>query len=118
MEVQLDKLDANGNPLWSIVDFSSQETRGDDGYARNAIDGQDNTFWHSVWYGGDFSDGTSTGNLPQYIVVDLKQEVIPSVVMLYRRDGATRGPTSVKVESTLEEALSKNTEWNDLGTHS
>lgn len=118
MEVQLDKLDANGNPLWSIVDFSSQETRGDDGYARNAIDGQDNTFWHSVWYGGDFSDGTTTGNLPQYIVVDLKQEVIPSVVMLYRRDGATTGPTSVKVESTLEEPLSKNTEWNDLGTHS
>lgn len=117
MEVQLEKLDADGNPLWSIVDFSSQETRGDDGYARNAIDGKDNTFWHSVWYGGDFSDGTTSGNLPQYIVVDLKQDVIPSVVMLYRRDGASTGPTSVKVESTLEEPLSKNTEWNDLGTH-
>ena len=117
MEVQLEKLDAGGNPLWSIVDFSSQETRGDDGYARNAIDGKDNTFWHSVWYGGDFSDGTTSGNLPQYIVVDLKQDVIPSVVMLYRRDGASTGPTSVKVESTLEEPLSKNTEWNDLGTH-
>lgn len=117
MEVQLEKLDADGNSLWSIVDFSSQETRGDDGYARNAIDGKDNTFWHSVWYGGDFSDGTTSGNLPQYIVVDLKQDVIPSVVMLYRRDGASTGPTSVKVESTLEEPLSKNTEWNDLGTH-
>ena len=117
MEVQLEKLDADGNPLWSIVDFSSQETRGDDGYARNAIDGKDNTFWHSVWNGGDFSDGTTSGNLPQYIVVDLKQDVIPSVVMLYRRDGASTGPTSVKVESTLEEPLSKNTEWNDLGTH-
>ncbi len=117
MEVQLEKLDADGNPLWSIVDFSSQETRGDDGYARNAIDGKDNTFWHSVWYGGDFSDGTTSGNLPQYIVVDLKQNVIPSVVMLYRRDGASTGPASVKVESTLEEPLSKNTEWNDLGTH-
>ena len=110
MEVQLEKLDADGNPLWSIVDFSSQETRGDDGYARNAIDGKDNTFWHSVWYGGDFSDGTTSGNLPQYIVVDLKQDVIPSVVMLYRRDGASTGPTSVKVESTLEEPLSKNME--------
>ena len=117
MEVQLEKLDAAGNPLWSIVDFSSQETRGDDGYARNAIDGKDNTFWHSVWNGGDFSDGTTSGNLPQYIVIDLKQDVIPSVVMLYRRDGASTGPTSVKVESTLEEPLSKNTEWNDLGTH-
>lgn len=117
MEVLLDKLDAAGNPLWSIVDFSSQETGGDDGRAANAIDGKDNTFWHSVWYSGDYSDGVTSGSIPQYIVIDLKQEVIPSVVMLYRRDGASTGPTSVKVESTLEEPLSKNTEWNDLGTH-
>lgn len=117
MEVQLEKLDADGNPLWSIVDFSSQETRGDDGVAANAIDGKDNTFWHSVWNGGDFGDGTTSGDLPQYIVVDLKQEVIPSVVMLYRRDGAGTGPTSVKIESTLEAPLSRDTEWTDLGTH-
>lgn len=117
MEVQLEKLDADGNPLWSIIDFSSQETRGDDGVAANAIDGKDNTFWHSVWNGGDFGDGTTSGNLPQYIVVDLKQEVIPSVVMLYRRDGASTGPTSVKIESTLEAPLSRDTEWADLGTH-
>lgn len=117
MEVQLDKLDAEGNPLWAIVDFSSQETGGDNGYASNAIDGKDDTFWHSVWNSGDFSDGVTSGNIPQYIVIDLKQEVIPSVVMLYRRDGAITGPTSVKIESTLEEPSSKNTEWNDLGTH-
>lgn len=117
MEVLLDKLDGGGNPLWSIIDFSSQETKGDDGYARNILDGKDNTFWHSVWNGGDFNDATSSGNIPQYVVVDMHQEVIPTVVMLYRRDGNGSGPTSVKIESTLEDPLSKNIEWNDLGTH-
>lgn len=114
-EVSLNKLDGDGKPLWTIVDFSSQETGGDDGRASNILDGNDKTFWHSVWNRGDFSDGVTTGNIPQYVVVDLHQEVIPTVVMLYRRDGASTGPTSVRVESTLQEPLSKNTVWNDLG---
>lgn len=116
-EVLLDKLDAGGNPLWNIIDFSSQETGGDDGRASNVLDGDDNTFWHSVWNSGDYGDGSNTGTLPQYIVVDLNQEIIPTVIMLYRRNGAGTGPTSVRVESVLEAPLSRDTEWNDLGTY-
>lgn len=116
-EVLLDKLDANGSPLWSIIDFSSQETGGDDGRASNVLDGDDDTFWHSVWNRGDYGDGSNTGTLPQYIVVDLNQEITPTVIMLYRRNGYSTGPTSVRIESVLEAPLSRDTEWNDLGTY-
>ena len=115
-EVQLRKTDDEGNPLWGIADFSSEETGGDAGSAINAIDSDDATYWHSVWYSGNYGPGTSTGTLPQYIVVDLRQTVIPSVVSLYRRDGRTTGPTSVRIESTLEAPTSLNINWNNLGT--
>lgn len=114
-EVQLKKTDEKGNRLWDIAEFSSEETGGDPGAATNAIDGKDNTFWHSVWSSGNYGPGTSTGTLPQYIVIDLKQTVIPSVVSLYRRDGNASGPTSARIESTLE-APTLNTQWNNLGT--
>lgn len=119
-EILLDKLDANEEPLWAIIDFSSQETGGDDGRASNILDGNDATFWHSVWNRGVDGNGnsiTSAQSLPQYIVVDLNQEVIPTVVMLYRRNGAGTGPTSVRIESVLEAPLSRDTEWNNLGTY-
>ena len=116
-EVTLEKVNETGTPNWEIVDFSSEETGGDNGYAANAIDGDDGTFWHSVWYRGNYGDGSSSGTLPQYIVVDLKQTVIPSVISLYRRNGNSGGPTSAKIESTTETPTSKDVQWNDLGTY-
>lgn len=116
-EVQLQKTDEAGNRLWDIAEFSSEETGGDAGAAVNAIDGKDNTFWHSVWNSGNYGPGTNTGTLPQYIVIDLKQTVIPSVVSLYRRDGNANGPTSARIESTTEDPTSSlNIPWNNLGT--
>lgn len=114
-EVQLKKIGDDGELLWKIADFSSEETGGDPGAAVNAIDGNDKTFWHSVWYSGNYGPGTNIGTLPQYIVIDLQQRVIPSVVSLYRRDGNASGPTSVRIESSLE-APTLNTQWNNLGT--
>lgn len=116
-EVQLRKTDDDGNRLWDIAEFSSEETGGDAGAAVNAIDGNDNTFWHSVWWSGNFGPGFNTGTLPQYIVIDLKQTVIPSVVSLYRRNGNANGPTSVKIESALDDPSSiPDVQWNNLGT--
>ena len=39
------------------------------------------------------------------------------MVSLYRRDGRTSGPTSARIESTLENPTSPNTVWNNLGTY-
>lgn len=115
-EQLLKKVDDNEKPLWEIADFSSQETRGDNGYAANAIDGKENTFWHSVWNGGDFHAGVSSGAVPQYITIDLKEDYTLSGVLLYRRSGNSGGPTSAKIELTSGDPLLGATQWIDLGT--
>lgn len=118
-EAMLEKLDADGNPLWEIADFSSQETGGEganNGRAAMAIDGKTNTFWHSVWSSGDYNATTTSGKLPQYIVIDVKKEITLSGVQLYRRDGNSNGPTSAKIEITANDPLLPTTEWVDLGT--
>lgn len=91
----------DGEPLWSIAGFSSEETGEEEPtLAANAIDGNEDTFWHSVWSGGNFAPGVSTGKCPQYIIVDLKNEYTLSGVLLYQRKGYRNGPTSAQVEVT------------------
>lgn len=112
----LPKVDEDKKPLWSIAGFSSEETRGEMAPAANAIDGDEDTFWHSVWNGGNFAPGVTTGKCPQYIIVDLKNEYTLSEVLLYQRKGYRNGPTSAKVEVTSGNPESSTTEWIDLGT--
>lgn len=112
----LKKLDDDGKPLWEIAGFSSEETKGEFAPAANTIDGNEDTFWHSVWNGGNFAPGMSTGKCPQYIIVDLKNEYTLSGVLLYQRKGYRNGPTSAKVEVTSGNPESTTTEWIDLGT--
>lgn len=112
----LEKLDDDGKPLWEIAGFSSEETGGETAPAANAIDGNENTFWHSVWSSGNFGPGVTSGKCPQYIIVDLKNEYTLSGVLLYQRKGYRNGPTSAKVEVTSGNPESATTEWIDLGT--
>lgn len=113
----LQKVGDDGEPLWSIAGFSSEETGEEEPtLAANAIDGNEDTFWHSVWSGGNFAPGVSTGKCPQYIIVDLKNEYTLSGVLLYQRKGYRNGPTSAQVEVTSGNPESTRTEWTDLGT--
>lgn len=115
-EQLLPKVDEDNRPLWEIVDYSSQETVGDPGNAANAIDGDNGTYWHSVWYDGQFGPGVTTGKLPQFIVIDLKADYTLSGVQLYRRNGNSNGPTSAKVEATSDDPTLATAKWIDLGT--
>lgn len=96
------------NAPWEVIDFSAEETAGEGatGRAKDAIDDNDNTFWHSPWTGGGSS-------LPQWIVIDLNQEVIPTTLISYKRNNNNNGPTSVKIEGSVD-----NVEWLDFGTFS
>ncbi|WP_197027663.1 discoidin domain-containing protein [Prevotella sp. 10(H)] len=101
-EVQIDKL---AKP-WTILDFSSEENGGegpDNGHAKHAIDNDNGTFWHSNW-----SSGSS---LPQWIVFDIHQEVLPTVLISFRRNGNGGSQSIVKVEGSLDNAT-----WYDFGT--
>lgn len=115
-EQYLPKVDEDKNPLWSIAGFSSEETGGDAGQAANAIDGKEDTFWHSVWSSGNFGPGVTTGKLPQYIIIDLQNDYTLSGVLLYRRNGNSNGPTSAKVEVTSDDPNMASANWIDLGT--
>ena len=93
--------------IWKLVGFSSEETSGEgaNGRAAHALNDDDALFWHSRWTGG----GTS---LPQWIMFDLGQEVIPTVLISFRRNGNNNGPNLVRVEGSLDQET-----WNDFGTH-
>lgn len=49
---------------YSVNGFDSEETAGENAPATNAIDGNNNTIWHTQWY-------NSTASLPHYITIDL-----------------------------------------------
>lgn len=105
-EVAYDKKDSEDNLIWEVVDFSSQEN---DSKADFAIDGKDDTFWHSKWTGGGSS-------VPHWIIIDLKNVVKPSVVEIFKRNPGAAAQKTVKIEGCLEEP-GKDTEWIDFGTH-
>jgi F5/8 type C domain len=66
-----------------IVD--SQETNAEDGYGKNAVDGNPNTIWHTQWYG-------KSPGLPHEIVIELVPPVvIKGFTYLSRQDESDHG---------------------------
>ena len=53
---------------WEMIDFSSEETKGEktNGRAAQTIDGDVNTYWHTKWTGG-------AAKFPHHLTVDMKQ---------------------------------------------
>ena len=68
-----------------VVKVDSQETKGQDGYGRNAVDGNPNTYWHTQW------QGNSPG-LPHEIVIELlPAATIRGFSYLPRQDASDHG---------------------------
>jgi HEAT repeat protein len=66
---------------WKILSFSSENTQFEDERAVLAIDGNPNTFWHTLWSGGN------PGH-PHHIAVDMAEDVIVTgFTYLPRQDG-------------------------------
>jgi HEAT repeat protein len=66
---------------WKVVSFSSENTQNEDERAVLAIDGNPNTFWHTLW------SGSSPGH-PHHIAVDMAEEAtITGFTYLPRQDG-------------------------------
>lgn len=91
---------------WSIDSFTSEEDKQDGpATAVKLIDGNDGTFWHSVWSGGREVQG------PFDIVVDLKKLTGISSVRCVRRSGNT---DAKRVSFHLSNGTDKNS-WSKLG---
>jgi HEAT repeat protein len=66
---------------WKILSFSSENTQFEDERAVLAIDGNPNTFWHTLWSGGN------PGH-PHHIAVDMAEDmVVTGFTYLPRQDG-------------------------------
>jgi len=86
---------------WKVVDFSSEETGDENGMAANAIDGNENTLWHTIYKSGN---GTQTKN-PHHITIDLGEILnIETVNLKHRRYGFT---VKVYLSETLDDIDAK-----------
>lgn len=71
---------------WAVVSADSEETSGENGAARNAIDGKTSTIWHSRW-----SRNAATA-LPHDIVIDMAAPyAVDSLRYLPRQDSSGNG---------------------------
>jgi hypothetical protein len=70
---------------WTVAAVSEEQA---DGYAAElAIDGDPNTFWHTLW-----RDGTSPATLPHFIAVDMTNEkTLGGFTYLPRQDAYEHG---------------------------
>ena len=70
---------------WSISDCSSEETSSENGRARNAIDGNINTKWHTLY-------SAQGGDAPHHITIDMGAETfIKAFLATPRMDGSSNG---------------------------
>jgi beta-galactosidase len=70
---------------WKVLYADSEETDEENGSAKNILDNQPTTFWHTQW-------GASQPKHPHYVVIDFGESVaIGSLQLLPRRDGGTNG---------------------------
>lgn len=90
---------------WSVEGFSSEEpAENPNGFAKNILDGNVNSFWHSKWNGGQ-------PGYPHWIIVDMKQEITISRFECFRRQGDNRGQTKHQFLTSIDGAT-----WIDQGT--
>ncbi len=77
-------LGSDGKPIarddWKVIYADSEEMQGDDGNAKNVLDGDDSTFWHTEWF-------SRSPAHPHALVVDFgSEQMIAGVRCLPRQD--------------------------------
>ncbi len=87
-----DSVDLVNRTAWKVVQVDSEETARENGQAKNAIDGDLRTHWHTEW-------SAAQPGYPHTIVIDLGSETSASgIKLLPRQSGAKNGlPKSVQV---------------------
>lgn len=99
-----------------IFRFSSEEKKGEgtNGAAAFAVDGDLNTYWHSIWSSGNYWEkgkglmangnyqkGTMVGPDYQWLIIDLGQWVTPTRITVYPRKQSSWGVIKTfKLESS------------------
>lgn len=81
--VNNEKIISNEN--WNLIYFDSEEKSGEDGAAKNAIDGDESTYWHTAW-------SNSVATYPHELQIDLGSTYnLKGFKYLPRQDGGING---------------------------
>jgi len=93
---------------WTIIGFSSQEANGEgpnNGRAIFALDGDNNTFWHTQW------QGASSGP-PHFLTIDMGEtKTIHGIAIMGRQADVGGKPNEVNVQVSTDGVV-----WSDGGT--
>lgn len=83
---------------WTVIEVSSEETAGegpDNGHAIHALDGLDNTYWHTQWQGNEPQP-------PHHIVIDMGHEVNLLGFQYITRNHGEGWPQEMTIETSLD----------------
>ncbi|WP_215223134.1 discoidin domain-containing protein [Echinicola shivajiensis] len=107
IDVELKEIMELPKSAWNVIDVSSEELVGggtNKGAVDNLKDGDEATFWHSVWYQGN-------PPYPHHFTIDLgKEETAEGMVFSQRLDKYNGRVKTVEVEIS-----SDGDSWEDLG---
>ncbi|UMB60293.1 DUF3472 domain-containing protein [Lutibacter sp. A80] len=95
---------------WSVIEYSSQEDNGGEGttgLAKDIIDGDITTYWHSCWVG----DCTATS--PHYIIVDMGMLKSVDGFGFVQRQSLSRTVKDIEIQVSTD-----NLTWESLGDFS
>lgn len=88
---------------WTVSDFSSEETVGEDAPASNILDGDLSTIWHSQWK-------NDKATAPHYVTVDMgKVAEIDGFLSVPRND---TGSTNGQIRNYTFEVSKDGSEWS------
>lgn len=94
---------------WTVIDFSSEEANGEganNGRAIFAFDGDNGTFWHTQWNGGEPQP-------PHYVTVDMGTEQRMLGFSYMSRNHGAAWPQEIMMETSMD-----GDKWEDAGTYS
>lgn len=90
---------------WKVESVSSEETVGENAPAKNAIDDNISTFWHTYWY-------EQQPKPPHWIVIDMGEEVKFAGFEYLTRSTGRGVPTALTLYVSLD-----NTNWTQIATY-
>jgi len=91
---QWDSGDLLNRSAWKVVSADSEETARENGLAKNAIDGNPKTHWHTEW-------SAKQPGYPHTIVIDLGSTTVASGLVLLPRQGGPRNGLPKTVQAWL-----------------
>ena len=98
---------------WQVVNFSSQHPGRSDRAAVLAIDGDEDTFWHTPWCCAADEYGTSRPQPPHSITIDLGENNNVHGLEIVGRDGNYENNPKIVEVKFADEYNGENTSWRE-----